>query len=648
VIAAGGIIQLASAAFPAWELPNWSLRLVIVLLLIGFPIALILAWAFDVTSQGIKTTPAVAAPGSHLRRNVIMLIATGIIISAAAGFFLLPRASARKIDKSIAILPFENLSDEKENAYFADGIQDDILTNLSKIGDLKVISRTSVMPYRGKAQNLREIGKTLGVSNILEGSVRRAGNRVRVNVQLIDATTDEHLWANDYDRDLTDVFAIQTDLAQKITEALQAKLSPTEKARIENKPTQNNEAYLAFVQAHDLQSSSYEDLAKLKQGEEAYARAITLDPSFALAFARYSQLVSWIVHSFDASADRRAKARTLAERAIQLQPALPEAHLALGFVYYYVDNNFETAAREFEIAQRGLPNESEVYLALGAIQRRQGKWNDSNASLEKAVSLNPKDNWAIQNLAINYEMQRNFEAANKTIDKELVLNSNEISALAFKAKFAIEEKGDFETAQKIVDKLKTLPQSPEIQSKMAGEYVGLLILQRKFEEAERAAEKLPDGLLNTFPGALCGKYNAIGMVKRELRNETGAREALLKAKAFAEDFVKQNPDIAQAHAQLAGVLARLGDKEAALATIKRAQELLPETKDAFGGPDITVAAAEVHALLGDADGAITLLDGLLQRPSTVNVPVLKVDPLWDPIRKDPRFQALIDKYGAKV
>jgi TolB-like protein/Flp pilus assembly protein TadD len=648
VIAAGGIIQLASAAFPAWELPSWSLRLVIVLLLIGFPIALILAWAFDVTSQGIKTTPAVAAPGSHLRRNVIMLVATGIIISAAAGFFLLPHASARKIDKSIAVLPFENLSDEKENAYFADGIQDDILTNLSKIGEMKVISRTSVMPYRGRTSNVREIGKALGVSTILEGSVRRAGNRVRVNVQLIDATTDEHLWANDYDRDLTDVFAIQTDLAQKISEALQAKLSPMEKARIANKPTQNSEAYLAFVQGHDLQSSSYEDLAKLKQGEEAYARAITLDPDFALAFARFSQLESWIVHSFDTSAERRAKARTLAERAIQLQPTLPEAHLALGFVYYYADNNFESAAREFEIAQRGLPNESEVYLALGAIQRRQGKWNESNASLEKAVSLNPKDTWALQNLAINYEMQRNFEAANKTIDKTLAVKPNEPGALAFKAKFAIEEKGDFETAAKIVDKLKTIPQSPEIQSKMAGEYVGLLILQRKFEEAERAAEKLPDALLNTFPGALCGKYNAIGTVKRELRNETGAREALLKAKALAEDLIKQNPDFAQAHAQLAGILARLGDKEAALTTIKHAQELLPETKDAFGGPEITVAAAEVHALLGDADGAITLLDGLLQRPSTINVPVLKVDPLWDPIRKDPRFQALIDKYGAKA
>src|SRR5947207_13725407 len=227
VIAAGGIIQLASAAFPAWELPNWALRLVIVSLLIGFPIALILAWAFDVTPQGIKTTPTTAVPGAHRRRNVIMLVATGVIISAAAGFFLLPRAVARKIDKSIAVLPFQNLSDEKENAYFADGMQDDILTNLSKIGDLKVISRTSVMSYRGNGtRNARDIGKALGVATLVEGSVRRIGNRVRVNVQLINASNDEHIWAEDYDRELTDVFAIQTDLAQKIVYTLQAKLSP--------------------------------------------------------------------------------------------------------------------------------------------------------------------------------------------------------------------------------------------------------------------------------------------------------------------------------------------------------------------------------------------------------------------------------------
>src|SRR6187549_2751887 len=242
IIAAGFIIQIGSAVFPAWELPNWAFRLVIVLLLIGFPIALILAWAYDVTPQGIQATARV--PGAHRRRNLILLVASGAIISTAAGFFLLPRASARKIDKSVAVLPFQNLSDEKANAYFADGMQDDILTNLSKIGDLKVISRTSVMSYRGSgARSAREIGKALGVATLLEGSVRRIGNRVRVNVQLIDADNDEHIWAEDYDRDVTDVFAMQTDLAQKIVSTLQAKLSPTEKARLDRRPTANADAY---------------------------------------------------------------------------------------------------------------------------------------------------------------------------------------------------------------------------------------------------------------------------------------------------------------------------------------------------------------------------------------------------------------------
>ena len=648
VIAAGGIIQLASAAFPAWELPNWSLRLVIVLLLIGFPIALILAWAFDVTSQGIKTTPAVAAPGSHLRRNVIMLVATGIIISAAAGFFLLPRASARKIDKSIAVLPFENLSDEKENAYFADGVQDDILTNLSKIGDLKVISRTSVMSYRGHAPNVRDIGKALGVSTILEGSVRRSGNRVRVNVQLIDATTDEHLWASDYDRDLTDVFAIQTDLAQKIANELQAKLSPTEKAQIESKPTQNAEAYLAFVHGHDLQSSSYEDLAKLKQGEEMYERAIMLDPNFALAFARYSQLESWIIHSFDRGGPRREKARSLAVRASQLEPQLPEAHLALGFVYYYIDNNFEAAAGEFEIAQRGLPNESEVYLALGAIQRRQGKWTESNASLEKAVSLNPKDTWAMQNLAINYELQRNWNAANKMLERALAIAPNAFGLIEIKCKAAIEDRGDFSLAQKFLKNIDASKLSPEIQGQLAAGRAQMFILLRQFGEAVDVADKAPDSLLTTYPGALCGKYTTIGVAKKAIGDGAGAREVFERAKRFAEDDIKQTPDDGPAHARLAEALAWLGQKDAALLEIKRAQDLLPETKDAFDGPQITSTAAEIHAILGDAASAVRILDGLLQRPSSVTVAILKLSPVWDPIRNDPGFRALIDKYGAKA
>src|SRR5713101_6326815 len=648
IIVAGGVIQLASAAFPAWELPNWALRLVIVLLLIGFPIALILAWAFDVTPQGIKTTPAPAMPGANRRRNIIMLVATGVVISAAAGFFLLPRAIARKIDKSIAVLPIENLSDEKENAYFADGVQDDILTNLSKIGDLKVISRTSVMSYRGKAPNVREIGKALGVSTVLEGSVRRSGNRVRINVQLINAANDEHIWAEDYDRDLTDVFAIQTDLAKKIVGELQAKLSPAEQARIERKPTENGEAYLAFVQAHNLFVTGVEDIEKLKQSEQLYARAIELDPKFALALTRYSQLESWIVHTFDPTRERREKARALAQQALQLQPDLPEAHLAMGFSLYYGDNDFEAALKEFEIAQRGLPNEAEGYLALGAIQRRLGKWSESTASLQKAAGLNPKDSWVLQNLALNYQILRDFDAANKTIDRGLQIDPNALGPWEVKSKLAIAEKGDFSVAEKGFTAVKSIPMNNQEKLRIAGARADVFLLERKYKEGLREAESLPDDLLAPIPAALCGKYYLIGFARKALQDESGAGAALLKAKDLVEAQLKESPDAADMHVQLAKVLAYLGDKDAALAEARRAAELLPESKDAFGGPEITAGVAEVYCIVGENGRAIEVLDGLLNRPSNVTVPGLKVNPIWDPLRNDPQFKALLNKHSGKT
>jgi len=647
IIVAGGIIQLASAAFPAWELPNWALRLVIVLLLIGFPISLILAWAFDVTPQGIKTTPAPAVPGGYRPRNVIMLVATGVIISAAAGFFLLPRAVARKIDKSIAVLPFENLSDDKENAYFADGIQDDVLTNLSKIGDLKVISRTSVMQYRGKTTNVREIGKALGVSNILEGSVRRSGNKVRVNVQLIDAGSDEHIWASDYDRDVTDVFAIQTDLAQKISDALQTKLSSAEKSRIERKPTENGEAYLAFVQAHNLQNG-VEEFEKLKQSEQLYTRAIELDPMFALAIARYSELESWIVHIFESTAERREKARTLAQRALQLQPDLPEARLAMGFSLYYGDNDFEGALKEFETAQRGLPNEAEVYLALGAIQRRLGKWQESTGNLEKAASLNPKDGWVFQNLALNYQMQRDFDAANKTLDRGLKVNPERLGLWETKSKLAFAEKGDLSVSEQAFQAVKSIPMNNDAKLRIAGARTEVFILERKYEEGLREAEGLSDDLLGSIPVALCNKYYAIGFAQKALHDEASARTAFLKAKDLLEAQLKESPDSPDLRIQLAKILAYLGEKDAALAEAQRAAELLPESKDAFGGPEITAGVAEVYCIAGETSPAIELLDGLLSRPSNVTVPILKLSPVWDPLRNDPRFQALLEKNGAKT
>jgi len=650
IVAGWALAQGIAQVLPVFDIPNSRIRVVILLLLIGFPIALILAWIFDITPSGIERTSRAqpATVSARRRRSVVWLGIAGIAISTAVGFLVLPRAVARKVDKSIAVLPFDNLSDEKENAYFADGIQDDILTNLSKIGDLKVISRTSVMQYKGKAPNVREIGKALGVSTILEGSVRRSGNRVRLNVQLIDATNDEHLWASDYDRELTDVFAIQTDLAQNISDALQAKLSPAEKSRIERKPTESSDAYLAFVQAHNLYGSSLESFETLKQSEQLYARALELDPKFALALARYSQLESWIVHTFERTAERRQKARTLAEQALQLQPDLPEGHLALGFSLYYGDNDFEGALKEFEIAQRGLPNEAEGYLALGAIQRRMGNWSESNANLEKAASLNPKDGWVFQNLAMSYQVQRNFDAANKAVERGLKAAPENIGLWETKAKLAVAEKGDLSVSEQAFESVKSVPLNTENKLRVANARAEVFVLERKYQEALNAAEGLSDDLLAAIPVAICSKYYLIGFVRRALHDEAGSRVAFLKAKDSAEKELKKSPDLPELHILLAKLLAYLGEKDAALAEAQRAADLLPESKDALGGPDITAGVAEVDCIVGENGRAIELLDGLLGRPSNITVPILKLSPAWDPLRNAPQFQALLEKHGAKT
>jgi TolB-like protein/Tfp pilus assembly protein PilF len=640
IIAAGFIIQIGSAVFPAWELPNWTLRLVVVFLLMGFPIALILAWAYDVTPQGIRVTP-----GSHRRRNLLMLIASGVIISAGAGFFLLPRASARKIDKSIAVLPFQSLSDEKENAYFADGIQDDILTNLSKIGELKVISRMSVMSYRGDAvRNAREIGKALGVATLLEGSVRRIGNRVRVNVQLIDANNDEHIWAEDYDRDLTDVFAIQTDLAQKIASALQAKLSPTEKARLDNRPTQNPDAYLLFVQAHDYanRTDMFHD-ASLK-AEPLFEQAIKLDPNFALAFAGLSMVESWIYHSFDPTEGRRQKARLNADEALRLQPDLPEGHLALGFSYYYGDRNYERALAEFEIARQGLPNDAQAYMAIGAIQRRQGKWAESTANLEKAATLDPKGTNILINLASSHIALRNFETAKKILDRVMAIAPRSLEACGLKGFMAVLWKGDLSAAEK---EFSSVPPENDVSGLMTWGRAWILTLERKFPDALELLEGFRGDTMFTTTTAPYPTAFAKGLIHLLQGDKTKARAEFEKAREISEKLLREAPGDAARHAQHGRILAALGQKQEAIAEGKRAVELLPESQDALDGPQCTSALAEIYACTGEFDEAFRLLDHLFAIPCNLTVPMFKLDPAWDPLRKDPRYQALIDKYTAK-
>ena len=644
IIAAGFIIQIGSAVFPAWELPNWAFRLVVVLLLIGFPIALILAWAYDVTPQGIRAATAPGVPIERRRRNVIMLIAIGVIISAAAGFFLLPRASARKIDKSIAVLPFQNLSNEKENAYFADGIQDDILTNLSKIGDLKVISRMSVMSYRGEGvRNAREIGKALGVGTLLEGSVRRAGNRVRVSVQLINANNDEHIWAEDYDRDLTDVFAIQTDLAQKIAASLQAKLSPNEKERLDRRPTQNPDAYLLFLQAHDYASRMDLFHKSSAKAVPLFEQAIKLDPNFALAFAGLSIAESWLYHSSDPVPARREKARFNADEALRLQPDLPEGHLALGFSYYYGDRDYERALSEFEIAKRGLPNNAQAYLAIGSIQRRQGKWAESTANLEKAAALDPKNESILMNLAYSYMALRDFEAAEKTVDRAIAVAPNSFETVVFKGYLAAASKGDLSTADK---QFSAIPSDTDPNGVVTWAHAGVLLWQRKFPEALAVLQKFSGETLNTNTTAPEPKALLEGMIYLLQGDEPKAQRELEHARVVSEQLLRDAPDDPARHAQHGLILATLGRKQEAIAEGKRAVELLPESRDAFDGPQYTASLARIYALTGESDEAFHLLDHLLNVPNGGAIMMLKLDPVWDPLRKDPRFQALIDKYGA--
>jgi TolB-like protein/Flp pilus assembly protein TadD len=645
IIAAGFIIQIGSAVFPAWELPNWTLRLVVVLLLIGFPIALIFGWAYDITAKGIRATPAVSAPGTHRRRNLILLIATGVIVSAVAGFFLWPRASARKVDKSIAVLPFQNLSDEKENAYFADGMQDDILTNLSKIGDLKVISRMSVMSYRGEGmRNAREIGKALGVATLLEGSVRRIGNRVRVNVQLIDANNDEHIWAEDYDRDLTDVFAIQTDLAQKIASALQAKLSPNEKARLDRRPTQNPDAYLLFVQAHDYANRAEMFHDRSLKAEPLFEQAIKLDPNFAAAFAGLSMVESWVYHNSDPIPSRREKARLNAEEALRLQPDLPEAHLALGFSLYYGDRNYERALAEFEIARRGLPNESQAYLAIGAIQRRQGKWAESTANLERAAELDPKNTNVLNNLIFSYMAQREYETADKVLDRVIAASPQSFQARALKAFIAIQWKGDLSAAEKVFS---STPPETDLDGVRTMARHWVLRLQRKFPEALQVVQQFRGETLFNTTTARCPKALLEGEIYRLQGDEAKARTAFEHACVVSDELLRAAPDDPVRHGQHGLILAALGQKQEAIAEGKRAVELLPESQDAFDGPQITAALAQIYAWTGEFDEAFRLLDHLLVVPNGLTVPILKLDPAWDPLRHDPRFQALIDKYSPK-
>jgi TolB-like protein/Flp pilus assembly protein TadD len=643
------IIQFAVSVFPALTLPAWTARLAIILVLAGFPLALILAWAFDISPAGIEKTPDVSPADcpptlSARRKNVLPLAVFGLIIALLSGYFLLPYASARKLGKSIAVLPFDNFSADQENAYFADGIQDDILTNLARIADLKVISRTSVMPYRGQTHNLREIGKALNVATILEGSVRREGKRVRINVQLIDASNDKHMWAQVYDRELTDVFAIQSELAQEIASALKATLSPDEQQLIERKPTQNGEAYLLYLQAHEIFSRPDRHHDDVAQVEALYEKAIQFDPTFALAHARLSQVESWSYYAVEPVAARAQKARIAANEAVRLQPDLPEAHLALGYVHYYVDRDYDGALSEFAIARRGLPNDGGVFRAMAAIQRRQGKWTESSASYAKAVSLDPKDPILLENMGMNYLAERDYAKAAKIFDRAAKAAPDTFTIRELRARVDFYARGDLRPMQQLLD---TSPENVDPNGTITLARYNLKMYERKFDDLIGILERSPAEKSRGETSAPISKSFLLATVYAVKKDEAKAKSRYEDALGPAHSAVRESPEDGPRHALLGLIYAGLGRCDEAIAEGKRAVELLPEAKDAFDGPILVITRARISLMCGDADTALALLDRSLQTPSGVTMQELRLDPVWDALRADPRFQQMLAKFGGK-
>lgn len=545
-------------------------------------------------------------------------------------------------EKSIAVLPLENLSEDKENAFFADGIQDDVLTSLTKISELKVISRTSVMQYRGRGANLRDIARALGVANILEGSVRRVGNRVLINVQLIDARNDRHVWAEKYDRTIADSLGLQGEVASEIATALQAKLAPTEKTSLETKPTNNPEAYVVYLRALDFEQNFDAELPQYYATvHQLYAQAITLDPTFALAHARASIIYSnefWQTHD----PALKAKARTLADEALRLAPALGEAHLALGLFFFLGENDYAAALQQFTIALTALPNNVEVLNYTARIYRRQGRWREAIAGFAHARSLNPLVDPA--ELVRTYWMVRDWPAAAAVVKQNLLRMPGVPFPKLGLAQIEVVANCDLAAAKA---RLREIPAGVDPDGEVTLAKWNLSMLERDFATAEKQLAAFPsDEFPEVGPKSFYQAQTALARGDAEF-----AHALFEKLMPVWENNVRDHPEQPMDHAALGILYSYLGRKEDAIRESRRAVDLCPESTDAVNGAQLAGKLALVYARTGEIEQAITLIERLLRTPAAAVRPAfyeggitqaeLRLRWQWDPLRSKPRFQKIL-------
>ena len=581
-------------------------------------------------------------------------IAVALLLLVAALALALPFYWHRNLttssipEKSIAVLPFENFSDNKENSYFAAGIQDDVLTSLAQIHDLKVISRTSVMAYQKPGgRNMREISQALGVANVLEGSVRRTGNRVLVNVQLIDARNDRHLWAERYDRTVADSIGLQGELATQIAAALKTTLAPEEMARFAAKPTANSEAYVLYLTALARERATNSWAEDAIAAEQLYMQATALDPGFALAYARASLLNTGISSMMPPDhRARKMKARAQAEEALRLSPTLGEAHMALGLCLYWGEKKYDAALKEFELAAQISPSNAKIYDYVGGIYRRQGRWREAVASYERALSLDPR-NASIANFAGNNHLYvRDWAAAAACYTHALEINPDYVAARIRLACLEVFRNANPAAGRRI---LENIPARLDSDGEVALTRWDMAMLERDYATAEKILSDLP---VEKFQASDAPKTYYQGRTALARGDKESAQRYFAATIPALEKWVRDAPDDPQRHALIGLLYAYLHRNEDAIREARRAVELEPESQDAFHGAMEAANLAMVYALIGEQDPAITLIERLLSTPgpfpgsgaefpSDITLADLRLRWEWDSLRSNPRFQKIL-------
>jgi TolB-like protein/Flp pilus assembly protein TadD len=655
------IAQIATQIFPFLEIPNWVVRLVIVLIAIGFPIALIIAWAFESSPKGIDRTMVADALNRHSRGRVwIYVVVIGALLSVA--LFLLGRCSARNsvtpqqdaiwarahpaTDKSIAVLPFENLSDDKGAAYFADGIQDEILTKLASIADLKVISRTSTAKYKSKPEDLKTVSQQLGVANILEGSVQKAGDKVRVNVQLIDARADSHLWAKTYDRDLADVFAIQSEVAQEIADSLKAKLSPAEASTVASAPTQDTAAYDLFLKGEFEYRFASASLRPERYDQAAawYEQAIARDPNFAVAIAHL--LICrlnrhWFVENLTDT--QLAEIKDMAEHAVSLAPRGADAYVALGLYHYFGFRQYQQALAAFARALELQPNSASALEYSGYVHRRLGEWKMCVEELTKALELDPRNADAAGNLGQTYTLMREWSEAERRSRSALAIDPHDVIGMRALLLTLTNANGDLGNSLRLLksfppdEKIVTTSISGTIAS-VTGERAYTFVLARDFDAASKVWDGPATGEID-----LRARLAARATIRVIAGDLAAAKAHGERAREVLEKRVRDRPTELISLRQLSWAYVAVGQNTDALRVAQQLSNLLPPEKDALLGAATLAGLAEIKARIGAPADAVSILRRLLSMPAgeSVSIARLKIDPVWDPIRNDPGFQRLL-------